>query len=236
MTYGSWATYSITKTEFNMKKLLVLLALIFFSNISAQDLESKQMFSTIYFGVLGGTNFNTLPTAGAAINFEVKSNITSNINAKFSIGYSTLYDDDSYEIKSYRFVSFDGYEKYHTRLFQVNRVKYTIIPISIGTEYTFLKSNLSPFALFELGYNYSSSVAEGSTHDGIAGAYDTVDEIPQEYRKLAPALDDGSSLSLGIGLGLKYMLTDRMDLNIRYIYRYNESTINNSQVLFGLTF
>ncbi len=133
-------------------------------------------------------------------------------------------------------MSFDDYEKYHTRLFKVDRVKYTIIPISIGAEYTFLKSSLTPFALFELGYNYSSSVAEGITHDGIAGTYDTVDEIPQEYRKLAPALDDGSSFSLGMGLGLKYMLTDRMDLNIRYIYHYNESIINNHQVLFGLTF
>ncbi len=219
-----------------MKKLLVLIILFFFGNILAQDLESKPMFSKFYFSVLGGTNFNTLPTAGTAIIIEVKSNVSSNINAKFSIGYSILYDDDFYEIKSYRFVSFDGYEKYHTRLFKVDKVKYTIIPISIGSEYMFLKSNLTPFALFELGYNYSSSTSEGVKYEGIAGAYDTVDEIPQEYRKLAPALDDGSSFSLGIGLGLKYMLTDRMDLNIRYIYHYNESIINNHQVLFGLTF
>ena len=219
-----------------MKELLVLIFLFLFGNLSAQDLESKPMFSIFYFSVLGGTNFNTLPTAGTAIIIEVKSNITSNINAKFSIGYSTLYDDDSYEIKSYRFVSFDDYEKFHTLLIKVDRVKYTFIPISIGAEYTFLKSNLSPFALLELGYNYSSSFAEGITHDGIAGTYDTVDEIPQEYRKIAAALDDGSSLSLGMGIGVKYLLTDRMDLNIRYIYHYNESFINNNQVLFGLTF
>ena len=147
--------------------------------------------------MLGGTNFNSLPTAGTAIQIEIKPNLTSNINGILSIGYSTLYDDYSYDIKSYRFVSFDGYQKFHTELLKVDKVKYTYIPIYIGAEYTFLEDNLSPFVLLEVGYNYSSSIAEGTGIDGIAGRYDTVDEIPQEYRNIATTLDDGSSLSLG---------------------------------------
>lgn len=219
-----------------MKKSFVLFVLLMFGNLAAQDLEPQPMFSKIYFGVLGGTSFNTLPTAGASINFEVKTNITTNLNAKFSLGYSTLYDDNSYELRSYRFVSFDNYSKYHTRLFAVDRVKYTIIPVTLGAEYFITKTKLSPFALFEVGYNFSSSVAEGMTYDGIAGTFDTIAEIPTEYRKRAPALDDGSSFSIGVGVGARYMLTDRMDLNIRYIYRYNDSIVNNNQLLFGLTF
>ncbi|MCW8994855.1 MAG: outer membrane beta-barrel protein [Psychromonas sp.] len=219
-----------------MKKLSVFMMLLLSPILLAQDYESEPIFSKIYFGVLGGTNFNTLPTAGAAITFKIKSNMTSNINAKFSIGYSTLFDDNSYELKSYRFVSFDNYAKYHTQLLAVDRVKYTIIPISIGAEYIFLKSKITPFALVEVGYNYSSSVTEGTTHDGIAGTFDTIDEVPEEYRKTAPALDDGSSITSGIGLGVKYMFTERMDVNIRYIYHFNKSIINNSQILIGLTF
>ena len=106
------------------------------------------MFSKFYFSVLGGTNFNTLPTAGTAITFEVKSNITSNINAKLSVGYSVLFDDNSYDLKYYRFVDFDS--KYHTHLLAVDRVRYTIVPINIGAEYTFLENNFSPFALLKL--------------------------------------------------------------------------------------
>ena len=218
-----------------MKNLFVLLILSTI-NLAAQDFENRSMFSNFYFSVLGGTNFNTLPTAGAAIQFEVKSNISSKINTKVSIGYSVLYDDNYYEVKSYRFVSFDDYAKYHTRLLKVDRVKYRSIPIAIGAEYIFLKNRLSPFAVFELGYNYSTSTTEGTAYEGIAGYYDTVNEIPEEYRKPAPALNDGSSFSMGIGLGFKYMLTERMDLNIRYVYHYNESIINNNQVLVGLTF
>jgi opacity protein-like surface antigen len=74
------------------------------------------------------------------------------------------------------------------------------------------------------------------TYDGIAGAFDTIGEIPTEYRNTAPALDDGSSFSIGVGVGARYILTDRMGLNIRYIYRYNDSIVNNNQLLIGLTF
>lgn len=215
-----------------MKSLIFLLTLLLSTILLAQNSES--VFSQYYFGILGGTNFNTLPTAGTAISLEVKSNITSNIYAKLSIGYSTLYDDNSYEVKYYKFVDFD--EKYHTVLLAVDRVKYTIVPINIGVEYTLLKSRMSPFTLIEFGYNYSSSETEGKNNDGIAGSYSTLNEVPEEYRQTAPTLEDGSSITMGIGLGVKYLLTDRMDLNIRYVYHYNESIINNNQVLIGITF
>ena len=219
-----------------MKKSIFLFMLLLSPILSAQDFENKPMFSEFYFGVMGGTNFNTLPTAGTAISFEVKSNITSNINAKLSVGYSTLYDDDSYEIKSSGLVSFENYSKYHTRLTIVERVRYAIIPFTLGVEYLFTKSKLSPFGLFEIGYNLSSSIAEVKVHDGIAGTFDTAEEVPEDYHQIAPALDDGSSITMGVGLGVKYKLTERMDLNIRYVYHYNEAIINNNQVLIGFTF
>jgi hypothetical protein len=217
-----------------MKKLSFLLMIFLAPILLAQDFESEPTFSKVYFGVLSGINFNTIPTAGAAISFEIKSNVTSQINAKFLLGYSVLYDDNSYEVKYYKYQDFDS--QYHTRLLEVDRVKYTIVPVSLGAEYVLLNNKTSPFALFEIGYNFSSSLAEGVTHDGIAGAYGTIEEVPEEYRNTAPPLEDGSSFTLGIGAGIKYMLTQRMDLNIRYVYHYNESIINNSQVLIGLTF
>lgn len=200
----------------------------------AQDFESAPAFSKIYFGILGGINFNTLPTAGATISFEIKSNVSSQINAKLSLGYSVLYDDNSYELKYYNFQEFDA--KYHTRLLEVERVQYKIVPVSFGAEYAFLKSKTTPFALFDIGYKFSSSLTEGVTDDGIAGTYNTIEEIPEDYRNTASPLEDGSSITFGIGAGLKYLLTERMDLNVRYIYHYNESIVNNSQVLIGLTF
>jgi len=217
-----------------MKKYFVLFMLVLTPILFAQDFDNNSMFSKFYFSVLGGTNFNTLSAAGTAISFEVKSNITSNINAKLSIGYSTLYDNNSYNLRYYGYSDFTS--KYDTRLLAVDRVKYTIIPVTLGAEYFISKTKLAPFGLFEFGYNFSSSVTEGITHYGIAGTFDKVNEIPEEYRQTAPALDDGSSFSFGVGVGLRYMLTDRMDINIRYVYHSNEAIINNNQVLIGFTF
>ena len=204
--------------------------------ILSQSSENSTMFSQIYVGVLTGTNFNTLPTAGTAINFEIKTNIGSDINAKLAIGYSTLYDDNSYEYKTYGYINIDDFEQYGTGLIQVDRIRYSIIPISIGAEYFIFKNNVSPFTLLEIGYNYSSALTEGTTYSGIAGYFDTFDEVPEEYRQPAPSLNDGSSITFGMGLGLRYKLTDRMDVNIRYLYRYNEAIVNNNQVLVGFTF
>ena len=219
-----------------MRKLIFLIIVLFTFNISAQGLINEAIFSKVYFSVLGGTNFNTIPTAGAAINIEIKSNITSNIFGKISIGYSTLYDNNSYETRSYQSLQLNGSIKYSTQYYAVDKVKYTIIPVNIGAEYLILKSNLSPVAFLEVGYNISNSTAEGKLHDGIGGIYNTISEIPEEYRMTAPALNDGSSFTMGVGLGIKYSLTDRTDLNIRYIYHYNDSIINYNQVLFGITF
>lgn len=220
----------------SMKVIYFIIVSLFFQNLFAQSLNKDTMFSDIYFGFNGGTSFNTLPTAGTTLNFEVKSNLTSKINATFSIGYSTLFDDEPYTVKSYKLVSFDNYSKYYTQLFLADRIKYTIILISLGVNYTFSASELAPFVLFELGYNFSSSLAEGIMNHGIAGTYDTIDEIPSDYRQVAPALDDGSSFNLGIGAGVKYKLGKRTDINIRYVYRYNKAIIDCHQIIIGFTF
>lgn len=220
-----------------MKTILFSLVFSLVSvSISSQTTTYPQqkIFSSVYFVVLGGTSFNTIPTVGSTISFEVKTNVISNLFLKFNVGYTTLYDDDSYEVKSYGYSEFTG--MYNTRWLLVERVEYKIIPVNIGVEYNFLQSLATPFAILELGYNFSTAKTEGITHDGIAGSYDTIEEIPEDYRQIAPALEDGSSFALGAGVGLKLKLTNRMDINLRYVYRYNDSIVNNNQILIGLTF
>ena len=217
-----------------MNRNLALVFLLLTPSLFSQVYKSQTIFSQIFFSVLAGTNFHTIPTAGTAISFEVKSNIASNLNAKFSIGYSVIFDDNSYEEKLSGFQDFDS--MYHTRLLIVDRINYTIIPINIGIEYFFIENQITPFAIFEAGYNFSNSKIEGTTHDGIAGSYETIEEVPEEYRNSASVLDDGSSIALGFGIGVRYKINERVDFNIRYVYRYNDAIVNNNQILVGFTF
>jgi len=220
-----------------MKTILCSLVFLLSSiSISSQinTYPQEKIFSSVYFVVLGGTSFNTIPTAGGTILVELKTNVISNLSLKFNIGYTTLYDDDSFEVKSYGYSEFTG--MYGTRLQIVDRVEYKMIPVNIGVEYDFVESLATPFAILELGYNFSSAKTEGTTHDGIGGSYETIEEIPEDYRQKVPALEEGSSFALGAGIGLRFRLTNRMDINLRYVYRYNDSIVNTNQILVGLTF
>ncbi|MEJ2194552.1 MAG: outer membrane beta-barrel protein [Ignavibacteriaceae bacterium] len=219
-----------------MIKNTLFMIFLYFNYFFSQGIENEQQFSTYNFGILGGISFSTIPTAGGAIQFEIKTNVTSSLYLKSSIAYTLIYDDDSYEVKSYRFVTFDDYAKYHTLLFTVDKVEYSIIPLTVGAEYIFLNDTFSPFAVFDIGYNFSTSKAQGLVQEGIAGIYDTIDEIPDDYRKIAPALDDGSSITIGLGLGIRYKLSMHIALELRYLYRYNEAIINSNQILFGIMF
>ncbi len=87
-------------------------------------------------------------------------------------------------MKSSGLVSFENYSKYHTRLTNVERVRYAIIPFTLGAEYLFTNSKLSPFGLFEIGYNLSSSTGEVKVYDGIAGTFDTAEEVPEDYHQI----------------------------------------------------
>jgi hypothetical protein len=215
-------------------KSTILIFIFLTISLFAQDSVQEKMFSNINFNISVGPNFNTIPTAGTSINFALTTNIISNLNAKFSLGYSILYNNDSYQTKSYGYS--DVINKYYTQLFAIDRIKYTIIPINIGAEYNLFEGNLFPFIEFMLGYNISSSLSEGRSFQNIVGMYDRVIDIPIEYRKLPQPLDDGSSFTAGIGIGVKYKIASRMDLNFRYIYHYNKAILNYNQLLFGFTF
>ena len=216
-----------------MKKLFFLITLIFTVNLFAQESNDLPIFSKFRFGILTGVNFNSIPTAGPSLNLEIKTNITRKISAKFSVGYSDIYNDNSYSVKSYSYNIIENHSWYGTELFNVDKVRYSIIPISLGVEYVFSQNKISPFTVLEVGYNASSAKAEGKI---IVNQYTNLEQIPTEYRQSAPYLKDGSSFTAGAGLGIKYSLTDKLDLSLIYLYHYNDLIINNSQVLVGLTF
>lgn len=219
-----------------MKKAIFLITLIFYCSTIAQDNLTSPIFSKFNFSILGGTNFNSTSSFGSAFKVEVTTNILPKLNAKLSAGYSTFYNDNSYSLKSYKFVHFDGYQSYHTLLTDVDRIRYSVIPIRLGTEYMINNGVLSPFASLDLGYNIYRANTEGTTKEGIAGRFDTISEIPLDYRNPQSSISDGSGFVLSAGFGLKYQLSTGVGLLLRYNFNYNKSTINYNQLLFGIIF
>lgn len=216
-------------------KRIFLIVVILFTNISAQSVDTNNLFTKYYFGSFGGINFNTIPTIGGSLNFEASTRLFSNFNLKACVGYSIIYDDISYEVKGNKSFTIDSIKKIATYLYDVNKIQYTMIPVNIGVEYFILAGNLAPYIMAIIGYNFSNSEEQISKYyDGIAGIYDNIDEVPEEYKMPQTQLENGSSFTAGIGIGLRFNLSASTKIDIRYVYNYNANTINTNQFLIGL--
>lgn len=218
-----------------MKNIILALLLMISSQIYAQESKVLKPFSAFKFGVLGGSNFNTIPTLGGAFQIEAKTNITSSLFAKISFGYSSTFENNEYEIKTYHVSNIGGVEGYQTYSYKVDKIEYSIFPINLGLEYILLGDIISPFAVFEVGYNIISSEEQVVT-SGSGTVYNSIGEIPIEYKTPMHSLTEGEYLGIGIGLGVIYKITSSLDLSIRYVYRYNDSIINSNYILLGVSF
>src|SRR5690606_22052683 len=220
-----------------MKTVFIFFLIVFNSNLFSQDTKEAKIFSKFSFSILGGTNFNTIPTIGGSIRLEGKTNITSQIDMKLSAGFSSIFENKEYIIKTYSHFKIENIEGYRLETYTIDPIQYSVIPINFGFEYTLLENNLSPFAVFEFGYKLYSS--EEQIAKGIIGpdTYNNENEIPFEYRNPPPPKTvDDSTIGLGLGLGIKYKISTTFELNVSYQYRYFDNIINTNQILLGVTF
>ena len=218
-----------------MKTLIVLFLSFLSLNLLAQDEVQQKMFSNFKLGALAGINVSEL--TGSSIIIEAKNNLFTNLNLKLSAGYSTLNKKEGYNVKTYRYVNFDNYQKYSTESYDLNEINYDVFPISVGLEYFFLKDNFSPYSVFEIGYNlYSYKTTISNSKSGFGGVYDTFEELPTEYKSKAPAIPDDNSYRIALGVGTNYRLSSAINLDVRYVYQINKSLVNTNQFLVGINF
>jgi opacity protein-like surface antigen len=220
-----------------MKRYFAFLLFVVISmNISAQENANTHMFSSLSYGMNAGINFNTIPTIGGSVLAEIKTPLTSSINLYMSTGYTEIYDNKDYTVKSYVVVNIDNETTYQTKLLKVDKVIYSVIPVYLGAEYSPINGKYSPFVTCKVGYNFSSAIAEGASYIGASGIVNIYDELPAEYKNKAPRLGDGSSFCAAIGIGMKYSLTSKINLSLSYVYQYNDSIVNTNQIMLGISF
>jgi len=214
-----------------MKILSFSIWVIFSFCVSAQSVETISPFSTFQLGVLGGINFSSL--VGASIVIEGSTNLTSNINIKLSLGYSTVNKEEGYEVKTYQYSDF--FNIYNADSYTVDEINYTVVPISLGMEYVLSDDRISPYALVEIGYNfYNFKITKSNSR--TVGQYDTYEELPLEYQNEPPDIPEDESYTIALGIGTNYKISNKFNLDIRYLYQFNISLVNTSQILIGFNF
>lgn len=216
-----------------MKNLIVPLYLLFSICLFAQENEQMRMFSTLKVGFLAGINFSDLSSGSFVL--EGKTNITSNLNLKLSLGYSVISKKEVYTVQTYQHFVSTNYDQYATESYTVDKINYDVFPISLGLEYFISRNVFSPYALLEAGYNFSNIHQVRSGGDiGIAGYFDTFDQLPNAYKGAAPLISTDNPYRIAVGVGTTYKVTSYINLDVRYVFQYNKSIANTHQILLGI--
>jgi hypothetical protein len=213
-----------------MKKIIILLVLLFTTSSFSQNVNKDNSFSNFKFGFLGGLNFSN--PSGSALFVESGTNLSPSLNVIFSFGYSLIYKHEGYEVKTYQYsVYFRQYDSYS---FIFDRIKYSIIPISLGLEYTFIHNKFSPYSILEVGYNiYNHEEEISNIKVGYAGSASTIYGLPTDYQNQF-SITKNSSYRIALGLGTYYNISSSFSLDLRFVYQINSSMVNSGQILLGI--
>ena len=108
-----------------MKRIILSLVILFLAHeIFAQSYEGKNNSIPLGFGIMGGINSSKY--MGTTFFIEGRINLIPKLNAKMSIGYSTLYKK-GYHVNTNGFISLEGNNQYVTDSYDIDRFKYSTI-------------------------------------------------------------------------------------------------------------
>jgi opacity protein-like surface antigen len=217
-----------------MKNAVLIIFVLSFSILFAQEKDVPAPFSNFQTGVYGGINFNDISAIGGSFFFEVKTNLISNLNLKFSAGYSKSYLLESSTVKTYRIATIDSITFYNALTFNSDKKGYDVFPIALGFQYVFKSKYLSPYLVVDASYNLISAKVFRSS--GTSMGYLSFEEIPDEFKTTETEELPDNSTSLSFGAGIIYPLSAKLNLDFRYYYRIDSEIINTHNVLVGITF
>lgn len=213
-----------------MKKLLLLSLVIFLSNGFAQT----NLFSSFDFVVLGGINSISAKTLGSSLIIETRTNLTQNLFVKASLGFSKIYKEEDYSVKTYREGEFLGEKRFFVSKYDVKEKTFDVIPFSIGVQYIFKFNEFSPYIMSDLTYNeIGTKIIQSNSFNW---SYSNFEDVPIDYRVKHKEDIKNSSLSIALGLGTKYNLINDLSLDVRYFYNYYFQIVGNHQFMIGLSF
>lgn len=215
-------------------KVKILLYLILTNGLMFSQTDNKtKPLSQFGLGLIGGININT--TIGTTFSVEARTNINSNIYVKFSVGTSPLFKEIGENVKTWEFLNIGDFKQYRTLSYDIDKLKYSIIPVFLGIEYLFNNADVSPYCLVEIGYNfYDQGLEIINTKNGVGGSFATLDELPLEYLENVPLFIEEESLRVGVGGGANIKLNTSFFIDLRYTYLYNSNLINTNQLLLGI--
>ncbi len=202
--------------------------------VVAQEVNGSSFFTKSEYGLYGGVNVSGESNLGGLTSFEFKTNLTSNLNIRLSASYFYFSTNVNQLVKDFNSGELQGEKYFSAGEYVINGREYKNIPISIGLQYFLSRSTLSPYVIAEGGYNFIDGKLDRTP--GQYWSYNSLEEIPDEYKHHIPQLMPLSSFRYGVGIGAMYPLSNVFNLDVRYLYNFDSEIVNTHQVLVGFVF
>lgn len=217
-----------------MNKIFLILLFISFNVLEAQE---NKPFSNFDIGFYGGINFYNIDNIRGNFLVEIKTNLISPLKLKASTGYFRTIQPYSYTntIRTYSENTIDTLPKFFASKYNLVSKNYDIFPLTLGIQYDFNQSLFSPYLSVELAYNFINATIETSPPE--VWSYNSIEEIPDEFKEnqKVEELPD-NSYGIILGAGTSYNISSKLNLDIRYLFKYDNKIINTHHFIVGIYF
>lgn len=205
--------------------------------ISFNVLEAQvnNSFSNFNFGFYTGINFYNTTNIGGDFFVEFNTNLLSSLKLKVSTGYFRAIQPYSGTVRTYRENSIDTIPKYFAGKYDYVSKNYDVFPISLGIQYIIVQSIFSPYISIDAVYNFMNATI--TTTPPEVWTYNSIEEIPNEFkesRKVEELPDN--SYGIILGAGTSYRISSKLNLDIRYLFKYDSEILNTHHFIIGIYF
>lgn len=216
-----------------MKKILFVLLFVSINVLNAQENKS---FSNFDIGFYGGINFYTTDNIRGDMLVEAKTNLTPSLNLKASAGYFTTIQPYSYTVRKYAENTItDTLPIFFASKYNLVSKNYDIFPLTLGIQYIIAHSIFSPYISIDAVYNLINATIETSPPE--VWSYNSIDEVPAEFKETQKKEElPNNSYGIILGAGTSYHISSKLNLDIRYLFKYDNKIINTHHFIVGIYF
>jgi len=215
-----------------MKKILLVLSFVSISVVNAQE---NKPFSNFDIGFYGGINFYNTENIRGDFLLELKTNLISSLKLKISAGYFRTIQPYSYPVSTYSENTIDSFPRFFASKYNLVSKDYDIFPLTLGIQYNFIQGIFSPYISIDVVYNFINMDIE--TMPGETWSYNSIDEIPAEFKgEQRNESFPNHSYGIILGVGTSYNIFSSLNLDIRYLFKYDSKIVNTHHFIVGIYF
>lgn len=214
----------------------MILSVLLFILIDVLNAQENKPFSNFDIGLYGGINFYNTENIRGDLLVEVKTNLISSLNLKVSAGYFATIQPYSYTVRKYsEYPNIDTVPIFFAGKYNVVSRNYDVFPLSLGIQYIIVHSILSPYISIDAVYNLINASIETSPPE--VWSYYSIEEIPAEFKENQKKEElPNHSYGIILEVGTSYHISSKLNLDIRYLFKYDNKIINTHHFIVGIYF